>query len=203
MSVNKNKSGDCGINGAEMSERHELLLKAYGLLSDVTPKKYDCGTLCLSLCCRENCSHGDCDSESGFGEQCGMILLPGEKELLSGAAEFEFFKTPDGGDMLVCNSSCVRELRPFACRIFPFYPKIEKCSGGYSIKILPDPRGIGICPIVRDFRKRKACAAFLRNAKKAVRILTGDDKILKELISQSEMITDIELLKEKLTAAKG
>ena len=172
------------------NKKHELLLYAYSLLCDVTPKKYDCGMLCGSACCKENTAHGT-DGESG------MLLLPGEKELLCGTKDFKFVKS-DEGELLVCDGSCVRELRPFACRMFPFYPHIETCGGRYIIKIKPDPRASVICPVFSDFRKRKTHAEFLRNAKKAVRTLLADDDIAKELCSQSDMISDIEKLRGML-----
>ena len=171
-------------------DKKELILKAYELLCDVTPKKNDCGMLCGGACCYENKAHGD-------EGDCGMLLLPGEKELLYGASEFEFKET-DGGDILVCDGTCIRELRPFACRIFPFYPKITEVSGKYTVKILPDPRASGICPICHDPRKRKTHVLFLRNAKKAVRILMRDEDIKRELVSQSDMIGEIQTLREKI-----
>lgn len=173
------------------SEKKDLIFKAYDLLCDVTPKKNDCGLLCGGACCKENSSHGE-DSKV-----CGMLLLPGEKELLEGADEFSFVKSGEG-DMLVCSGKCLRELRPFACRIFPFYPKIREVSGKVYIKILPDPRASGVCPIFNDPRRRKTHIEFLRNAKKAVRILIKDEDIKKELISQSDMIADIEALRNKI-----
>lgn len=175
------------------AERLELLLKAYDLLSDITPKKYDCGILCSSVCCKNNGSHGN-------DKECGMLLLPGEKELLSGAPDYTFLNSANE-TLLVCDGKCIRELRPFACRIFPFYPKIVDCSGKYSVRILPDPRSFNICPITNDFRKRKARIVFIRNAKKAVRILMRDKMILEELIKQSDMISDIEDLRKKLLSA--
>ena len=168
--------------------KHDLILAAYDELSEVTPKKYDCGLLCSAACCAENHSHGDEDD-------CGMLLLPGEKELLSGEAGFEFIDRDDGSTLLVCEGKCLRDLRPFACRIFPFYPKIEKTGRRLTVQILPDPRSHNICPIMSDFRKRKTNILFLRAAKKATRILMQDEDIKKELMSQSEMIADIEKLR--------
>ena len=171
--------------------KHDLLLEAYDVLSDITPKKYDCGMLCSAACCSENSAHGKEDD-------CGMLLLPGEKELLSGEAGFDFTEQSDGSNLLVCKGKCIRDLRPFACRIFPFYPKIENTGKRLSVQILPDPRSRGICPIHSDFRKRKTHVAFLRAAKKAVRILLKDEDIRRELMSQSEMISDIEQLRKKI-----
>lgn len=169
--------------------KHDLLLAAYDELSQATPKKYDCGLLCDSLCCAQNQSHGDEDD-------CGMLLLPGEKELLTGEAGFRFIDRDDGTTLLVCQGTCLRDLRPFACRIFPFYPKIQKTGKRLTIQILPDPRSRNVCPIMSDFRKRKTNILFLRAAKKATRILLRDEDIKKELMSQSEMISDIEKLRE-------
>ena len=67
-----------------------------------------------------------------------------------------------------------------------------------SVQILPDPRAKGICPILSDFRRRKTHVEFIRAAKRAVRVLLCDDDIKGELISQSEMISDIERLRERL-----
>lgn len=173
-----------------ISEKTELILSAYELLYDVTPKKNDCGMLCGGACCGENASHGN---ES----DCGMLLLPGEKKLLCGADDFSFAKSGEG-ELLVCKGKCLRELRPFACRIFPFYPKITEVSGKFYIKILPDPRAAGICPILHDPRKRKTHISFLRSAKRAVRILIKDEEIRKELVSQSNMISEIEELRNKI-----
>lgn len=172
----------------QKKSKHDLLLAAYDELSEVTPKKYDCGMLCSAACCAENHSHGDEDD-------CGMLLLPGEKELLEGEAGFEFIDRDGEGTLLVCSGKCLRDLRPFACRIFPFYPKIVQSGRRLSVQILPDPRSRNICPIMSDFRKRKTNILFLRAAKKATRILMQDEDIRKELVSQSDMISDIEKLR--------
>lgn len=171
------------------NDKKHLILKAYELLCDVTPKKYDCGILCGSACCRENQSHGD-------GEY-GMLLLPGESELFADTPGFHI-KNTGNGTLVTCDSCCSRELRPFACRIFPFYPDIKKNPHGYSVKILPDPRAFSVCPIVHDFRKRKTHVHFLRNAKKAVRVLLHDEDIAHELCEQSDMICEIRILREKI-----
>lgn len=165
-----------------------LINKAYELLCDVTPKKYDCGVLCGAACCRENKSHGDGDY--------GMLLLPGE-EVFYGSPDF-YIKNTENGTLVTCSSFCKRQLRPFACRIFPFYPEIRKSTFGYSVRILPDPRAFSVCPIVHDFRKRKTHVRFLRNAKRAVRVLLRDEDIARELCSQSDMISEIRNLREKI-----
>ncbi len=189
------KTTKIDFKGDTMKEitKHDLLLKAYDLLSDVTPKKYDCGILCGAACCAENKSHGEED-------ECGMLLLPGEKELLEGEAGFVFNES-ENGTLLVCGGGCLRDLRPFACRIFPFYPKLEQNGKRISIEILPDPRSKRICPIFNDFRRRKTHIEFIRCAKRAVRTLLRDEDIKKELLSQSEMISDIEKL--RLALMKG
>ncbi len=166
--------------------KHELILEAYSLLCDVTPKKYDCGILCDGACCKENAAHGD--------EHYGMLLLPGERELIDGAMEFSFFET-DEGTIVECDGHCTRELRPFACRIFPYYPHIETFGSLVSISIRKDPRSMGVCPIFHD-KRRKGNIRFLRNMKRAVRILMKDEDIKKELISLSEMASDIEKMRK-------
>lgn len=183
--------------GGSFKEPHErdtsgktaLLKAAYALLEETTPKRYDCGRLCGSLCCRENASHGE-------GEVCGMLLLPGEKELLSG--ESYRIVSAGEGDILECGGFCRRSMRPFACRIFPFYPKITRRGSRMAISLCPDPRAGRLCPILKDPRRRKASVAFLRAARRAVRILVRDEELCRELLSQSEMLSDMELLKQRL-----
>ncbi len=165
----------------------ELLTRAYSLLDETTPKKYDCGILCGGACCKENSAHGE--------EHFGMLLLPGEKELLYGAKEFTFFET-DEGVLLECEGKCIRSLRPFACRIFPYYPRISECGSLLSISIRRDPRSMGVCPIFHDKRRRSGNIRFVRNMKRAVRILTRDEDIKKELIAISDMISDIEKMRK-------
>lgn len=172
-----------------MYTKAQLISAAYELLYDVTPKKYDCGIICGGACCRENQSHG--------GESFGMLLLPGEDELLGSQKGF-CIKGSEDGTLLTCDGECERAYRPFACRIFPFYPDVKKRAFGYSVKILPDPRAFSVCPVVHDFRKRKTHIKFLRNAKRAVRILLRDDDIARELYSQSEMLDEIKALREKI-----
>lgn len=174
--------------------RRERLLAAYRLLDTVTPKRCDCGLLCGGACCKENASHG-ADEDSA----CGMLLLPGEKELLTDFEPNVQIQKTEEGDLLICGGICDRAHRPFACRIFPFYPHFAvRGDNSFRIEILPDPRGALICPILHDRRKRKAQISFLRNAKRAVRILCADPDILRELDQQSEMISDIAALRAKL-----
>ena len=168
------------------NERAALLAKAYAVLSDVTPLRYDCGRLCGAACCAENDSHGE-------GEVCGMLLLPGEKEWLS-HEPYTVLPTKEG-ELLVCSGTCRRDMRPFACRIFPYYPKITPKGDRFVIDLRPDPRAMGICPILWEKRNRKVRISFLRAAKKAARTLLRDEEIRKELIAQSEFLSDIECLR--------
>ena len=174
---------------AELEHRKALLAGAYAYLSEVTPLRYDCGALCGAACCKENESHGGED-------ECGLLLLPGEKELLSG--EDYAFLPKESGVLAVCGGDCRRDMRPFACRIFPYYPKITRAAGRFAIDLRPDPRAERICPILWEKRRRKVRVDFLRAARKAVRLLLTDEKLREELLSQSDMLSDIERLRARL-----
>ena len=158
-------------------KQRDTLLKAYSLLCEVTPRRFDCGTLCGSACCK--------DLSKGLSPS-GMALLPHEKELLSESG-FEFGINDDGTDILICNSSCSRELRPFACRIFPYYVKID----GKNVSIGKDPRAAGICPLLLDRRHRRASVYFLRNAKRAVRLLSDEPDFCADLVKTSDFIESL------------
>ena len=76
-----------------------------------------------------------------------MWLLPGERELLHGQEGYRFLYAEDG-DILLCDGHCQRDMRPFACRIFPLFPLVRrKDDGAYAIDIIYDPRAASICPL--------------------------------------------------------
>lgn len=58
------------------------------------------------------------------------------------ATQFEY-DTNKYSDILICNSSCDRRLRPLSCRIFPLTPYIRDGK----LKIILDPRAKAICPL--------------------------------------------------------
>lgn len=181
-----------------MIKHFETLLKAYTRLEDITPLKYDCGSLCGALCCQNN---------GKDGETLGMWLLPYERQLLEAltqddtATEFTFGKAEDGTETVFCNGKCDRRFRPFACRIYPFYPKIVKCCDGRTkIEIKKDPRALFSCPIATRDSYLRPCIEFVSAFKGAVRELLKDEEISKDIINMSEFLSEIEEMQKKLLA---
>lgn len=121
-----------------------IYLQLYRLFDEVTPVGIDCGKLCSKACC-----HGD-DS--------GMFLFPGEKEVYSllnpGWITIEktnFTYEYDGKTyttpIALCKGTCDRYQRPLSCRIFPLTPYLNE-QGKIDIhrparkKHLPSGKGI-------------------------------------------------------------
>ncbi len=161
-----------------MTSKKELILRAYELLDRVTPLYFDCGTLCCKRCC---------DDDVFEGSKGGMVLLPGEDELLCGQDGFQIICT-EHGKSLICSGSCNRGFRPFMCRIFPFYPKITYCkeTDHFDISLRIDPLALSVCPIARHKKGARHSVYFHRNAVRAVRILLKDKEIAKELTAESD-----------------
>lgn len=154
--------------------KYALLRRAYALLENSTPLKYDCGKLCGNACCKA-------ETVKSKGE-AGMVLLPYEDVLIGGLEEFKIKDTSDG-KILICNGSCERIFRPFMCRIFPYYARIDEKTGGISLRV--DPRAANVCPIAIKKHGTRHSAYFHRNAIRAVRILMRDEDLKKELIKTS------------------
>ncbi len=139
---------------------NENLKKARDLLERSAPLgRFDCGKICGAKCCQ-----GD--------EDTGMWLFPHEEEFYKNHPDFTIRNTDGNGGypMIVCGGTCNREDRPLACRIYPFYPKID----GDKIKIIKDLRGFGSCPIIKENIKPEP--KFLRNLRKATRYLLRDEE---------------------------
>lgn len=164
-----------------------LFERAYALLENVTPRRYDCGRLCGSRCC-QNLSAGVSPAESG------MRLLPHEKEYLQsiGAENFTYCSSDDG-DFLLCGGHCDRAFRPFACRIFPYYAHFD----GSRVFLRADIRA-AICPLVTTRACRRLTPRFLRNAKKAVRILAAEPLILEDMKKNAAFVDSLYELYEQL-----
>lgn len=146
----------------------DILEKVYQLTNDTTPRSFDCGELCGKKCC------GNLSKDT---HQSGMTLLPYEKEfLLSKGAKYEY-DTSDDGDVLICDGSCERELRPFACRIFPYLPEISDCG----IKLGKDLRAANVCPLLTQKISKRANIHFIRSIKKAARLLSKEQDFKNEL----------------------
>jgi hypothetical protein len=150
----------------------------YKMLYDVTPLKKDCGVLCDAACCK--------DGE----EEAGMLLFPGEEQLLSDAdfakiedSNCEFGKT-GVAKLFVCNGVCDRHLRPLACRIFPLLPYRH---AGEPLKLIMDPRARGMCPLSRSLEVSQLEPEFVSRVQKVTeRILQ-----LKNGADYIDMLSDI------------
>lgn len=172
-----------------MTKNEILIKKAYSILNETTPLKFDCGSLCNSLCCTDF---------SETDEGLGMWLLPGEKEILQKYNTYTFHKSSDGTETVVCNGSCNRNVRPYACRIYPYYPSLKYTeNGNVEIKIKIDPRARLTCPIASYRSKYRANIYFLSRLKCSARILLNSPEIAKELIEISDFLSEIEEMQNK------
>lgn len=157
----------------------ECLIKAREMLERSVPlRRFDCGKLCGSLCCK-----GD--------DNTGMWLFPGEDELYKNNRNFTIKETDGnhGFKMIICNGTCNRSDRPLACRIYPFYPKID----GDKVSVIRDLRGLSSCPIVKN--EIKPDPKFVRNLRKAARYLIRDEETKKYIANvQKEIEETAELI---------
>lgn len=154
---------------------NENLIKARELLEHSAPLgRVDCGKLCGGHCCK-----GD--------ENTGMWLFPGEEELYENNPGFTVKETEgnQGYKMIVCNGSCNRKERPLACRIYPFYPKID----GDKVGVIRDLRGLSSCPIVKN--EMKPDPKFLRNLRKATRYLIRDEETRNYILTAQQEIDEM------------
>ncbi len=154
---------------------NENLIKARELLERSAPLgQFDCGKLCNGLCCK-----GD--------ENTGMWLFPGEEELYKNNPNFTIKETDGnfGYSMIICNGTCDRSERPLACRIYPFYPKID----GKKVGIIKDLRGVAFCPILKE--EIKPDLKFSRNMRKATRYLIRDEETKNYILNMQQEIEDI------------
>lgn len=146
----------------------DILEKVYQLTNNTAPRSFDCGELCSKRCCY-NLSKSE--------NLSGMALLPYEKEFLtSKGAKYSYDKNEDG-DILVCDGGCDRNLRPFACRIFPYY--IDILDDGIEIK--KDLRAASVCPLLTNEISKRPSIYFLRSIKKAARLLMSEKVFRDEL----------------------
>ena len=160
--------------------KYALLRRAYALLEDVTPLKFDCDTLCGGACCKSDTVNSETEG--------GMQLLPYEDMLIGGYEGFEV-KDTDDGKVLICGGSCERIFRPFMCRIFPYYASIDKETE--SIRLRIDPRSVNVCPVATKRRGVRHSVYFHRNAVKAIRLLMKDEDFKRELIKTSDFCDEL------------
>ena len=121
-------------------------------MCDVTPLKTDCGALCGHACCLGS-------------EDDGMILLPGEAASYQDCSWCRIRKTPNG-DLFVCDGTCPRNMRPFACMLFPL--RIEVWEN--KARIIVDPLARSVCPLA-DTGLSAFDREFVRCAKAAAAVL--------------------------------
>ena len=140
-----------------------IIHEAYEIIGGLTPVKgADCGRLCDKICCQ--------------GDTAGMLLFPGEEDILGGVPgfdieEIEYMDTP-GIKLLMCGGECDRDLRPFACRIFPVAPNIDKDG---NVTVVPDIRGRQMCPV---WDLEHVDKNFIKAVKKAFELLAKDEDML-------------------------
>ena len=172
-----------------MIDKNSLFLSAYTLLNQQEIFKFDCGKICGKACCK-NIFHPHCQS--------GMRLLPGEKEFLGNIDGFSYVEN-NNGEFLICGGTCKRTLRPFACRIFPYYAHLtSNCSSRTTIRLLPDPNAKRICQVLYGNIPVRRNVYHDRAIRQAVRILCKDEQIKKELFAISDFNEEIQLLQKKL-----
>lgn len=136
----------------------EIILKAREILGDLTPLTTDCGALCSAACCKPD--------EDGQG---GVHLFPGEEPLMN-EARWGRIEQDGFAPMLVCEGMCARDLRPFACRIFPLTP-YKNDEGKWTVRM--DARARAMCPLVRSGPKGLN-PDFVKAVRKAIRTIAAD-----------------------------
>ena len=159
-----------------MVAAQDLIQQAYNTLDVHTPLVGDCGLLCERRCCQ--------------GEEYGMLLLPGEAMLLGDVPGYSIVQS-EGEDILLCNGSCNRRLRPYACRIFPLYPLVQaKSSGSYSQKIIFDPRARAMCPLAQP--QHHISIFFCHLIRQSTALLLKNATIAHYLCEQSSFVEAVE-----------
>ena len=151
----------------------KLYAEAERIIGNKTPLKKDCGQVCGGACCK-----GD--------DETGMLLFPFEESNLS-------VKEKEDVRLAVCNGRCNRDERPLSCRIFPFFPYV---TAEGKIKVIPDVRGINVCPLISNFADVKFDKGFLWRVKKVGRLLYADEECRKFLTETSREIDTLIALME-------
>ncbi|HEX2946829.1 MAG TPA: hypothetical protein VHT96_12825 [Clostridia bacterium] len=145
--------------------RRLLYKKAYRILKDSTPLKFDCGLLCGAKCCS-----GESDA--------GMCLFPGEEILLEKHGGFLSIRNEKMADtdvlFAVCSRTCDRRYRPLACRIFPYAPYLD---GDGRLSVIEDPRARYLCPLLNKLPEIRMDRLFRRNVRSVFQLLIQDDEI--------------------------
>ncbi len=157
-------------------KKQNVLKTCYTVLRKTTPLTFDCGKLCDGKCCR-----GD--------EKTGMLLFPGEKELID---EKINIIEKDGHEIAVCNGACNRNKRPLACRIYPLFPLLFETG---EIKVIFDYRAN--CPLSESgyrFNKR-----FIKAVKRVGQYLLLNEETAEYYKALSDELRDTLSLFEKIS----
>lgn len=149
-------------------DKKRLYQKAYRLLEETTPLKFDCGELCGSACCK-----GD--------EDKGMLVFPGEEQLFAGIWDDIKIKQTSitleqdkMAKLAVCRGKCQRHFRPLSCRIFPLTPYFPTEG---KLQIIMDPRAKSLCPIAANTDHAKINRIFARRVRHVFQQLVQDAQI--------------------------
>ena len=149
--------------------------KLYQLFEGVTPLKTDCGALCEKACCKGE-------------DTVGMLLFPGEETSLPAVEA-------GGRRFVLCGGTCQRENRPLSCRIFPFFPAADAKG---RITAVIDPRGLSVCPLVRQAEHVRFDPRFARRVKTAGKLLAKDPACLAFLREVTEEIREAAQMRDLL-----
>jgi len=148
-----------------------LYQKVFAAIGERTPLKADCGYLCDHACCK-----GDAAA--------GMELFPKEPSSMP-------MIESEGIRLVICGGNCDRNERPLACRIFPFFPKVNEDD---SISVELDPRAMFLCPIAAHAEMVAFDKSFLRKLKTAGKLLILDPEIKEYMTRISEEIRAMQTL---------
>jgi len=152
----------------------ELYIKAYKLLEDLTPIPADCGKLCGKRCCKG-------------GKEAGMILFPGEKELIEGYYDIQQQEMGDiTVDFAVCKGRCNRMNRPLSCRIFPFAPRYQNGI----LTVHPDSRARYLCPLLLPQAAEFIDPSFIAAVEEAFRLLLSAEGLDRFLNAYTIMLDE-------------
>lgn len=141
----------------------QLYQQLYQRFDTLTPLPVDCGQSCQSACCQS----------SDAGE--GMYLFPGEEVMFSPSDDWISIQPSDWTvagyrvSIAICQGSCSRHRRPLACRIFPLVPYFS--GNPKSMRLILDPRGKTICPLVRVMRPDGLQPAFYHQVEQCMKVL--------------------------------
>ena len=137
-----------------------IYLQLYKLFDDVTPVPVDCGQLCDKACCK--------------GDDSGMFLFPGEKEVFN-----------------LLNPDWVRiEKTDFTYDYNgkTYTTPIAMCQG--HMDIIVDPRAKGVCPMAKGFYLEDFDAVFIKNIKKAFSLLMKNKQFKAFMVEYSKYLDE-------------